>query len=73
MGSQTDGTEGIDQAAVEAFMAEVAATTPREMTRYALGLEALARRTPQGGSHEVNVATFAETLRRLRRLLLAEP
>lgn len=74
MGSQTEG-EGIDQAAVAAFMTEIAGTTPREMTRYVLGLEALMRRDLQesGSRHEISRATCAETLRRLRGLLIAEP
>jgi hypothetical protein len=68
--------QGVDEAAVEEFLNDIAATTPREMTRYALPLAALVqqgryRRTAQG--HTVSLATLTVTLRRLRRLLIAEP
>ena len=68
--------QGVDDAAVEEFLTDIAASTPREMTRYALLLAELVqqggyRRTGQG--HTVSLATLTVTLRRLRRLLIAEP
>jgi len=63
----------IDEAAIATFMAGLAASTPRDMTRDALALATVVRDPWRVPRLPLSRSTFAEALRRVRLRLIEEP
>jgi len=64
--------ENIDEAAVAAYMADLAAATPRALARDARALATIVRDPWRVWGLSLSVATFAEALRRVRLHLIEE-